>query len=116
MWTGNYLQNFRRRPLHFLGSVALAMCVAGFLLAVLLLIHPLPTNLAEELDPAPPVLIVGGLVTVLLGLISDRNLHENTEQSKQKPIVSSIGLRSVQLFRLPPISHLPNGTSNHRPL
>jgi len=116
MWTVNYLQNFRRRPLHFLGSVALAMCVAGFLLAVLLLIHPLPTNLAEELDPAPPVLIVGGLVTVLLGLISEWNLHENTEQSKRKPIVSSIGLRSEQLFRLPASEHLRNGSSNHSPL
>ena len=116
MWTVNYLQNFRRRPLHFLGSVALAMCVTGVLLAVLLLALPLPTKLAEELDPAPPILIVGGLLTVLLGLISEWNLHENTEQSKRKPIVSSIGLRSEPLFRLPASEHLLNGSSHHGPL
>jgi CheY-like chemotaxis protein len=116
MWTVNYLQNFRRRPLHFLGSVALAMCVAGVLLAVLLLALPLPAKLAVELDPAPPILIVGGLLTVLLGLISESNLHENTEQSKRKPIVSSIGLRSEPMFRLPASEHLRNGSSHHNPL
>jgi CheY-like chemotaxis protein len=92
------------------------MCVAGVLLAVLLLALPLPTRLAEELDPAPPVLIVGGLVTVLLGLMSEWNLHENTEQSKRKPVVSSIGLRSEQVFRLPASQHLLNGSSSHGPL
>ena len=116
MWTVNYLQNFRRRPLHFLGSVALAMCAAGVMLAILLLALPLPTKLAEQLDPAPPILVVGGLVTVLLGLISEWNLHENTEQSKRKPIVSSIGLRPEPVFRLPVSEHLWNGNSNHGPL
>jgi dolichol-phosphate mannosyltransferase len=116
MWTVNYLQNFRRRPLHFLGSVALAMCAAGIALAILLLALPLPTKLAEQLDPAPPILVVGGLVTVLLGLISEWNLHENTEQSKRKPIVSSIGLRPEPVFRLPTSEHLRNGNSNHGPL
>jgi CheY-like chemotaxis protein len=116
MWTVNYLQNFRRRPLHFLGSVALAMCAAGIALAILLLALPLPTKLAEQLDPAPPILVVGGLVTVLLGLISEWNLHENTEQSKRKPIVSSIGLRPEPVFRLPTSEHLRNGHSDHGPL
>jgi glycosyltransferase involved in cell wall biosynthesis len=101
MWTVNYLQNFRRRPFHFLGSVALAMIGSGILLALVLLMLPLPMKLAEQLDPAPPILIVGGLVTVLLGLISEWNIHENTEQSKRKPIIASIGIRSQPLFRLP---------------
>ena len=116
MWTVNFLQNFRRRPLHFLGSVALAMCAAGVVLAILLLALPLPTKLAEELDPAPPILVVGGLVTVLLGLMSEWNLHENTAQSKRKPILSSIGLRPEPVFRLPASDHLRNGNSNHGPL
>ena len=101
MWTVSYLQNFRRRPFHFLGSVALAMIASGMLLAILLLMLPLPAKVAEQLDPAPPILVVGGLVTVLLGLISEWNIHENTEQSKRKPIVASIGLRPEPVIALP---------------
>ena len=101
MWTVNYLQNFRRRPFHFLGSIALAMCIAGVLLAILLLVLSLPTKLAEELDPAPPILMVGGLVTVLLGLISESNIHESTAQSKRRPIAASIGVRPEPVFGLP---------------
>jgi len=116
MWTVNFLQNFRRRPLHFLGSVALAMCAAGVLLAILLLALPLPLKLAEQLNAAPPVLVVGGLVTVLLGLTSEWSLHENTEQSKHRPIVSSIGLRAEPVLRLPSSEHPRNGNSHHGPL
>ena len=116
MWTVNYLQNFRRRPLHFLGSVALTMGVAGVLLAILLLVLPLPTKVAEQLDPAPPILVVGGMVTVLLGLISEWSLHENTEQSKRRPIASSIGLPLDPVFRLPASEHHRNGSSHTGPL
>jgi glycosyltransferase involved in cell wall biosynthesis len=116
MWTVNYLQNFRQRPLHFLGSVALAMGAGGVLLAVLLLAFPLPAKLVEKLDPAPPILVVGGLMTVLLGLISESNLHEDTEQAKRKPIVSSIGLRPESVLRLPGTDRFRNGSSNQGPL
>ena len=111
MWTVNYLQNFRRRPFHLLGSVALAMIGSGILLAILLLMLPLPMKLAGQLDPAPPILIVGGLLTVLLGLISEWNIHENTEQSKRKPIVASIGLPPEPIFRLP-VGERRRGTSS----
>jgi CheY-like chemotaxis protein len=116
MWTVNYLQNFRRRPLHFLGSVALAMCAAGVLLATLLLAVPLPAKLAEQLDPAPPILVVGGLVTVLLGLMSEWNLHENIGQTKRKPIAASIGLRPEPVFRLSGSEPGRNGNSSRGPL
>jgi dolichol-phosphate mannosyltransferase len=116
MWTVNYLQNFRRRPLHFLGSVALAMCVTGVLLAILLLALPLPTKLAEQLDPAPPILMVGGLVTVLLGLMSEWSIHENTAQSKRKPVVANIGLKPEPVFSLPASAEFRTGRADHGPL
>jgi CheY-like chemotaxis protein len=116
MWTVNYLQNFRRRPFHFLGGVALAACVAGVLLAALLLILPLPAKLAEQLDPAPPMLIVGGVVTALLGLMSEWSIHENTEQSKRRPIAASIGLRPEPVLHLPAMGQFRNGNSAHGPL
>jgi glycosyltransferase involved in cell wall biosynthesis/CheY-like chemotaxis protein len=105
MWTVSYLQNFRRRPFHFLGSVALVAIAAAVLLAILLLILPVPIKLAEQLNPAPPILIVGALVTVLLGLISEWNIHENSEQSKRKPIVASIGLGAAPIFCAPTGDH-----------
>lgn len=92
MWTVNYLQNFRRRPLHLFGGMGLGMIAFGVVLAVLLLLLPLPAKLAEELDPAPPILAVGGLVTILLGLIAEWNVHESSQQSKTKPIVDTVGL------------------------
>ena len=101
MWTVNYLQNFRRRPFHFLGSVALGMAAGGIVLAIVLLALPLPAKLAEELNAAPPILLVGGLVTVLLGLMSEWSIHESTEQSRRKPIVDTIGLQPESLLRLP---------------
>lgn len=116
MWTVNYLQNFRRRPFHFLGSVALAMCAVGVLLAILSFTLPLPVKLAEELNPAPPILLVGGLVTMFLGLISEWSLHESTEQSKRKPIASSIGLRLEPVFQMPAKEYHRNGNSHHGPL
>jgi CheY-like chemotaxis protein len=116
MWTVNYLQNFRRRPFHLLGGVALAACVTGILLALLLLALPLPTKLAEELNPAPPMLVVGGLITILLGLMSEWSIHENTEQSKRRPVSASIGLRPEGLLNLPATDQFQNGNSTHGPL
>jgi CheY-like chemotaxis protein len=116
MWTVNYLQNFRRRPFHLLGGVALAACVTGILLALLLLVLPLPAKLAEELDPAPPMLVVGGLITVLLGLMSEWSIHENTEQSKRRPVSATIGLRPERLLNLPATDNFQNGNSTHGPL
>jgi dolichol-phosphate mannosyltransferase len=101
MWTVNFLQNFRGRPFHLLGSVGLAMVLSGMLLAMLVLVLPLPLRLAQELDPAPPILMVGGLLTGLLGLICEWNMHESKEESKQKPVVASIGLRSEAMLRSP---------------
>jgi glycosyltransferase involved in cell wall biosynthesis len=116
MWTVNYLQNFRRRPFHLLGGVALAAGAAGILLALVLLTLPVPAKLAEALNPAPPMLVVGGLITVLLGLMSEWNIHENTEQSKRRPVAASIGLQPEGLLNLPATDNFQNGNSAHIPL
>jgi glycosyltransferase involved in cell wall biosynthesis len=98
MWTVNYLQNFRRRPFHFLGSAALGMVALGFLLALLLLSLPLPLKLAEELDPAPTILVVGGLMTAFLGLIAEWNVHEHAGSSKPKAIADRVSASGGHLF------------------
>jgi dolichol-phosphate mannosyltransferase len=108
MWTVTYLHNFRRRPFHFLGSVALVMVASGILMALLLPALQLPGKLAQELDSAAPMLVVGGLLTTLLGLMAEWYIHENTEQSKRRPVVDRIGFSSQSLLRLPAGARLRN--------
>jgi len=92
MWTVNFLQNFRHRPLHFFGSVAIAMIGVGFLLAVLLVLLPLPLKVTTVFDTAPPALMVGGLITVLLGFLAEWNVHESLGKTKLMPIAETIGV------------------------
>ena len=58
MWTVSFLQNFRRRPFHFFGSIAAAMIAIGFLLAFLLVLLPLPVNVTAVFNTAPLTLMV----------------------------------------------------------
>jgi glycosyltransferase involved in cell wall biosynthesis/CheY-like chemotaxis protein len=92
MWTVNFLQNFRHRPFHFFGSIAVAMIGIGFFIAVLLLLLPLPANVTLLFDTAPPMLMVGGLITVLLGLLAEWNVHESIGDTKLMPIAETIGV------------------------
>jgi CheY-like chemotaxis protein len=90
MWTVNFLQNFRHRPLHFFGSVAVTMIGFGFLLAVLLVLLPLPGNITTVFNTTPPTLMVGGLITVLLGLLAEWNVHASLGNTKLMPIAETI--------------------------
>jgi CheY-like chemotaxis protein len=92
MWTVNFLQNFRHRPLHFFGSVAATMIGFGFLLAVLLVLLPLPGNITTVFNTAPPTLMVGGLITVLLGLLAEWNVHASLGNTKLMPVAETIGV------------------------
>jgi glycosyltransferase involved in cell wall biosynthesis len=92
MWTVRFLQTFRHRPLHFFAGVAIAMIGLGFCLALLLVLVPLPGNLASVFDAAPPILMVGGLISVLIGLFAEWNVHENFGDTKQMPIAETIGV------------------------
>jgi CheY-like chemotaxis protein len=92
MCTVNFLQNFRHRPLHFFGSVAITMIGAGLLLGVLLVLLPLPVHFTRVFNTAPPTLMVGGLITVLLGLLAEWNVHESLGKTKLMPIAETIGV------------------------
>jgi len=92
MWTVSFLQNFRHRPFHFFGSIAVAMIAIGFLLAFLLVLLPLPINVTAVFNTAPPTLMVGGLIAVLLGLLAEWNVHERLGNTKLMPIAETIGV------------------------
>jgi CheY-like chemotaxis protein len=92
MWTVSFLQNFRHRPFHFFGSIAVAMIAIGFLLAFLLVLLPLPINVTAVFNTAPPTLMVGGLIAVLLGLLAEWNVHESLGNTKLMPIAETIGV------------------------
>jgi glycosyltransferase involved in cell wall biosynthesis len=92
MWTVSFLQNFRHRPFHFFGSIAVAMIAIGFFLAFLLVFLPLPVNVTAVFNTAPPTLMVGGLIAVLLGLLAEWNVHESLGNTKLMPIAETIGV------------------------
>ena len=92
VWTVNFLQNFRHRPFHLFGSIAVAMVGIGFLLAVLLILLPLPVNVTAVFNTAPPTLMVGGLITILLGLLAEWNVHESLGNIRLMPIAETIGV------------------------
>lgn len=97
MWTVSFLQNFRHRPFHFFGSIAAAMIAIGFLLAFLLVLFPLPVNVTAVFNTAPPTLMVGGLIAVLLGLLAEWNVHESFGDTKVMPITETIGVNGNKL-------------------
>jgi glycosyltransferase involved in cell wall biosynthesis len=97
MWTVSFLQNFRHRPFHFFGSIAVAMIAIGFLLAFLLVLLPLPVNVTAVFNTAPPTLIVGGLIAILLGLLAEWNVHESFGDTKLMPITETIGVNGNKL-------------------
>src|SRR5258708_23330150 len=90
MWRVSFLQNFRHRPLHFFGSIAVAMIAIGFLLAFLLVLLPLPISVTAVFNTAPLRLMVGGLIAVLLGLLAEWNVHESLGNTKLMPIAETI--------------------------
>jgi CheY-like chemotaxis protein len=96
MWTVNFLQNFRDRPFHFFGSVAVAMFGLSACLFVLLVVLPIPANVQAVFDPAPPTFMVGGLITILLGLLAEWNVHESRGNNNQLPVTETIGLNSTK--------------------
>jgi glycosyltransferase involved in cell wall biosynthesis len=92
MWTVKFLQNFRHRPLHFFGSIAIAMISIGFLLAALLVLFPLPANVSSVFNTAPSTFMVGGLITILLGMLAEWNVHESQANMQLMPVAETIGI------------------------
>ena len=86
MWSVFFIKNFRERPQHFMGGIAIAVGVAGALLWVLSLVLSLPTSFAV----AGPVLIGTAACIFMIGFLAELKVHHELKGSQQQPVVESI--------------------------
>jgi CheY-like chemotaxis protein len=100
MWTMFFLQNFRQRPMHLMGSVSLSMLGFGAVLALFVSRMPLPFSMFLLLSSALPVLLLGAVLTAMIGFLAEWNVHNNcaegsdAQQHQQQPIAETIGVAS----------------------
>src|SRR5271166_3515230 len=90
MWTVFFLQNFRQRPMHLMGAVSILMMVFGCFLALFLARVPLPISVFMLLSSALPALLIGAVMTAMIGLLAEWNVHQNADISPH-PIAETIG-------------------------
>jgi glycosyltransferase involved in cell wall biosynthesis len=90
MWTVFFLQNFRQRPMHLMGAVSLLMIFAGCCLAFFLARVPLPLSLFMLLSSGLPALLIGAVLTTMIGLLAEWNVHQSADISVH-PIAETIG-------------------------
>ena len=91
MWTIFFLKNFRQRPMHLMGAVSLLMLAGSGCLAFFLARVTVPISLFLLLSSALPALLIGAVLTTMIGLLAEWNVHENAENSCPQPIAETIG-------------------------
>src|SRR5260370_42421999 len=92
MWTVHFLQNFLQRPMHLMGTVSLLMLgVACFIALFLAKVH-VHVSLFLLLSSALPALLIGAVLTMMLGLLAEWNVHQSVEDAHFRPIAETIGL------------------------
>ena len=99
MWTVYFLQNFRQRPMHLMGAVSLLMLASGCCLALFLARVPLPLSVFLLLSSALPALLIGAVLTTMIGLLAEWNVHQSVENADSKPIAETIGVGGLSSVR-----------------
>jgi len=103
MWTVFFLQNFRQRPMHLMGTVSLAMLCFGGVLALLLSRVSLPFSAFLLLSSALPGLLIGAVLTAMIGFLAEWNVHnqrvDNQDSPRDQPISQAIGIAISSLSK-----------------
>lgn len=92
MWTVQFLHNFRQQPMHFMGAVSLMMFAGACCLALFLARVPLRLSVFLLLSSALPALLIGAVLTIMIGLLAEWNVHQSVEHAHFSPIAETIGL------------------------
>jgi len=92
MWTVHFLQNFRQQPMHLMGTVSLLMLGGACCLALFLARVPLRLSVFLLLSSALPALLIGAVLTIMIGLLAEWNVHQSAEDAHFWPIAETIGL------------------------
>lgn len=113
MWTVFFLQNFGQRPMHLMGAVSLLMLGCGCCLAFFLARVTLPLSVFMLLSSALPALLIGAVMTTMIGLLAEWNVHKSAENFGSQPIAETIGVRGISLVGQFAADHLAE--SNEAP-
>jgi hypothetical protein len=64
-----------------MGAVSILMMVFGCFLALFLARVPLPISVFMLLSSALPALLIGAVMTAMIGLLAEWNVHQNADIS-----------------------------------
>jgi glycosyltransferase involved in cell wall biosynthesis len=92
MWTVHFLQNFRERPMHLMGGVSILMLGFDCLLALFLARVTVPLSVFFLLSSVLPALLTCSVLTMMIGLTAEWNVHHRAENAWSKPIMETIGV------------------------
>lgn len=106
MWTVHFLSNFRQRPMHLMGGISVLMLVCGCVLALFLARIPLPLSMDLLLSAALPALFVGAVLTMMIGLMAEWNVHQSIEHAQEGTVAETIGLGGLVSVRPFPAEQL----------
>jgi CheY-like chemotaxis protein len=95
MWTVHFLSNFRQRPMHLIGGVSVLMLACACFLALFLARVTLPLSVDLLLSAALPALFVGAVLTTMIGLTAEWNVHQSIEHSRHGSIAETIGVGNL---------------------
>ncbi|MGJ8678046.1 MAG: glycosyltransferase [Akkermansiaceae bacterium] len=84
MWSVYFIKNFRERPLHLMGGIAILCLILAVGLWVLALIPLFPTGLTNALSSAAPAALFAVPVLLMIGFLAE--MITNRHYSKEHPL------------------------------
>ncbi|WP_411847044.1 glycosyltransferase [Roseibacillus persicicus] len=90
MWSVYFIKNFRERPLHLMGGVAMLCAMAAGLMWLLALIPLFPDGLRGGLLAAAPAALFAAPVLVMLGFLAEMITNRHYSKEHPLPIVDRI--------------------------
>ncbi len=94
MQTVYFLKNFRERPLHFMGGLAMALLIAGALLEVASMLPLFGENFAQRLSGLAQIILACPIPLAALGFVAELLVHGLEEKGRRATIAEVIPGRS----------------------
>lgn len=104
MWSVYFIKNFRERPLHLMGGIAILCLILAALLWTVALIPLLPDSFRTALTSTAPVALFTVPVLLMIGFLAEmitnrhyKNEHELPISERIHPVNSEISAKVVSL-------------------
>ncbi|MGJ8726708.1 MAG: glycosyltransferase [Roseibacillus sp.] len=90
MWSVHFIKNFRERPLHLMGGVAVLCAMTAVFLWLLALLPFFPGGLRSGLLAAAPAALFAAPVLVMIGFLAEMMTNRHYSKEHPLPIVDRI--------------------------